>query len=147
MMKSIKLFALSLAIAVAGCATTGTGVQSPESQILTGANAVTATATLATVLLRNDKITVEQAKGFRVLLGGASSALDSANAALLACRAKTGVFTMTADPCRPQVTDLVVLALDTVAGVKTALDKRASGPALPGVKTLGADAPAAGQSK
>lgn len=120
-MKALKAFALALVFAIAGCATTGIGQPSPESQILTGAQAVTATATVATVALRNNAITVEQAKAFRAILGAASTALDSANETLVKCRKETGVFTMTADPCRPKVQDLIVLALDSVANVKRAL--------------------------
>jgi outer membrane lipoprotein SlyB len=119
-----KLLAcLALALGLLGCASTGN--TSPEAQIATGANALTATTTLATVALRNDKITVAQAKSFRVMLGAASTSLDDANTVLLACRKATGTTAATAsDPCAPQVTDVIRIALDTIANVKTALDRR-----------------------
>jgi hypothetical protein len=120
-----KLLAcLALALGLLGCAS-GPGTTSPEAQIATGANALTATTTVATVALKNDKITVAQAKSFRVMLGAASTALDDANTVLVACRKATGSTGATApDPCAPQVTDVIRIALDTISNVKTALDRR-----------------------
>lgn len=118
------LIVAALAAALTGCASTGGG-QSPEAQIAAGANALTATATLATVLLRNEKISLDQAKSYRVLLGAASSALDTAQATLVQCRQITGSTPRTTeDPCRPQVADVIVLALNSIAGVKKTLDSK-----------------------
>ena len=123
-MKLFKTMILAIIFALAGCAA-GQFSMSPEAQIAGGANALTATTTLATVLLRNDKITVAQAKSYRVMLGAASSALDDANVTLLACRKTTLSTAATpADPCRLGVADVIRLALDSIAGVKRTLDAK-----------------------
>jgi len=123
-MKSlIVVVATSIAILI-GCASGSIG-KTPEAQIAEGANALAAATTLATVLLRNDKLTVPQAKGFRVLLGASSTALDEANGALVACRKETATVAGVAnDPCWPKVSDLVSLAINGIIGVKSALDSK-----------------------
>lgn len=112
----LGLFAL-----VVACASVG----SPESRIINGANTVTATTALATVLLRNDRINVTQAKSYRAILGTAAGHLDTANADLLACRAKTGSTAKTVpDPCEPSVADDIALGLSVVGDVKKTLDAK-----------------------
>jgi hypothetical protein len=120
-----KLFlAVALAASLAGCAA-GLAPATPEAQIKAGADGLTATTTLATALLRNNKISVPQAKSYRVLLGAASSALDEANTTLLACRKATGSTAATpSDPCRPSVADVITLALDSIGNVKRTLDSK-----------------------
>ncbi len=120
------LAAAILALAVAGCAVTGAAFgPSPEAQIATGASAVTAAATLGTVLLKNAKITVAQAKSYRAILGSASSHLDVANAALLDCRSKTASTSRTApDPCAPKVADDIALALSIAGDVNRTLSAK-----------------------
>lgn len=121
---------LILAVALlAGCANMPGGTvqvgASPEAQIATGAQTVTATATLATVLLRNRKITVPQAKSFHTMLSAAGESLTDANGELLQCRSATGSTDKTSpDPCWPKVADVVKLALDNIAGVKKALEAK-----------------------
>lgn len=125
MKKHLLLLFAAASLMLAGCASMGDSLASPEAQIAAGANTLTATTTLATVALRNQKITVSQAKSFRSMLGAASSSLDDANAALLACRKATGTTAAASpDPCAHGVTDVIKIALDTVAGVKRALDSR-----------------------
>lgn len=118
-----KLLAVIALVALAACATTGTLFgSSPEAQIVTGANAVTAATTLATVLLKNDKITVPQAKSYRAVLGAASGHLDTANAALLTCRKTTGSTSKTApDPCAATVASDISLAVAVVGDVQKTL--------------------------
>lgn len=98
---------------------------SPEAQITAGANALTATAVVVTTALRNDKITVEQAKSMRAVLSAAGTALDGAAATLATCRVKQPAPPAAgADPCQPAVADLITLALDSVANVKRTLDAK-----------------------
>jgi hypothetical protein len=119
MMKSLIL---ALVLAVAGCANPINVGASPEAQIAAGAEAVTATTTLATVALRNQKITVPQAKSFRNMLAAAGESLKDANGELETCRKATGSTAATApDPCWPKVQDVVTIALQNIAGVRTAL--------------------------
>lgn len=115
-----------LAVALSACSVTGgTLGQTPESQIVNGANSVTAATTLATALLKNDRINVTQAKGYRAILGTASGHLDTANAALVACRSKTGSTAKTSpDPCAPTVADDIALALSVVGDVQKVLDAK-----------------------
>jgi hypothetical protein len=125
--------AAALAVAVpqfSGCAS-GTNplgsvlLQSPEAEIKTGADAHAAATTLASVLLQNDKISVAQAKSYRVLLGAASTALDTANADLEACRTKTGSTQKSSpDPCRPTVEDVIALALASIQNVQKTLSAK-----------------------
>lgn len=98
---------------------------SPEAQIVAGANAHTAASTLATVLLKNDKINVAQAKGFSTLLHASSTTLDQANATLVTCRKATGsTQAASPDPCAFGVADLIRLAADGIANVRATLDKK-----------------------
>ena len=92
-----RLLAAAFALPLGGCETLssiGTSVgnvvapKTPEAQIATGANSLTAATTLATTALRNDKITVAQAKAYRTILKGAGDALDDMNATLVACRGR-----------------------------------------------------------
>lgn len=123
MQKSRILAAVVLAASFAfGCANLTQVGQSPEAQIKAGADAVTAVTTTATVLLRNQKITVVQAKSYRNMLGAANEALKDANADLEACRVAT--VKTTPDPCWAKVSDVVTIALDNIAGVKRALDAK-----------------------
>lgn len=113
------------ALLLSACATVGDAVfpQSPEAQIAAGASSVATATTLATVALRNDKITVVQAKSYRTMLGAAGSALDDANGQLVKCRAATASTSTTSpDPCKPGVVTVIQVALDSVANVKRALD-------------------------
>lgn len=118
--------ALLVSVALVACAVTGTALgPSPEAQIVNGANAVTAATTLATVLLKNDRITVTQAKGYRSMLGTASGHLDTVNAALLTCRKNTGSTSATKpDPCAPGIAADIQLALSIVGEVKKTLDAK-----------------------
>ena len=125
-----KLFAtalIAIAIAItAGCAVTG-GIfgPTPEAQIATGANLVTAQAGVATVLLKNKQISVTQAKGYSGLLHAAGGHLEEANKALLSCRARTGSTAQTnPDPCKATVADDIALGLSVAGEVKRTLDAR-----------------------
>lgn len=115
--------ALLLAVALLGCAVTGTALgPSPEAQIVNGANAVTAATTLATVLLKRDRITVTQAKGYRSILGTASNHLDTANTMLLQCRKGTqSTSAAKPDPCAPSVLSDIQLAVSIVGEVQSTL--------------------------
>lgn len=122
-----KLIAVAvLALAVAGCAVTGAVFgPTPEAQIQTGAQAVTAATVLATTLLKNDRITVAQAKGYRAILGTASSHLDSANAVLVDCRKKTGsTSAVKPDPCAPGIMSDIQLAVSVVSEVQRTLNAK-----------------------
>ncbi len=108
---------------LAGCAVTGSLLgSSPESQIVNGANSVTAAATLASTLLRNDKINVAQAKSYSGILHTVSGHLDVANGSLLKCRASTGSTSKTSpDPCAASVADDISLALSLTADIQKTL--------------------------
>ncbi len=120
MMLKLSLAALLLS----ACATVTDAIApSPESQIAAGANSLTVATTAATVALRNNKITVVQAKNFRAVLGAASTALDDANGVLVKCRTATGSTSATSpDPCKPSVVSIIQLALDSVAAAKRGID-------------------------
>lgn len=120
----MKIIIASLFSAILlSCATLQPGMESPESQIAAGANALAAATTLATVALKNEKITVTQAKSYRTVLGAASSALDDANGTLLKCRAATSSTAATSpDPCKPSVTSVIQMALDSISSAKRSLD-------------------------
>lgn len=124
-MKKILLGAV-LALALSGCAITkGLFGPSPEAQIATGAHAVTAATTLATALLKNDKITVAQAKGYSGLLHTAGDHLKTANAALEGCRKATGsISTAQPDPCAPTVAGDIGLAVSVVGEVQRVLSSK-----------------------
>lgn len=116
---------LAFALAVAGCATTVAVGSSPEAQIATGAQTVTAATILATVALRDHKITVTAAKSYRNMLAAAGESLKDANGELEACRKDTGSTSATSpDPCWPKVGDVVTIALQNIAGVKRALESK-----------------------
>lgn len=122
-----KLIAIAvLALAVTGCAITGAAFgPTPEAQIQTGAQAVTAATVLATTLLKNDRITVAQARGYRAILGSASGHLDQANMVLLDCRKKTGSTRETKpDPCAPTIAADIGLAVSVIGEVQRALAGR-----------------------
>lgn len=119
-----KMFASALlALAISACAITG-GVfgPTPEAQIATGARSVTAAATLATVLLKNNRITVVQAKSYSSILHTASGHLDQANATLVTCRRATGSTSLTQpDPCAPSIAADIGLAVSVVGEVSKTL--------------------------
>jgi len=121
-----KLFAcLLLSLSIVGCAALTAIGSTPEAQIVTGANALAVATTGATVALRNDKITVAQAKNYSAILHGASATLDTANGTLLACRKASGSTSATSpDPCRTSVIADIQLALDSIASVKKTLDSK-----------------------
>jgi hypothetical protein len=120
-MKRIILTAV-LVVTLAACSVMQT---TPEQQIRDGANAVTAATTVATSLLRLDKITVVQAKSYRAMLGTAGGHLDVANTTLLECRAKTGSTSATApDPCKPTVASDISLAVSVAGDVAKVLDAK-----------------------
>jgi hypothetical protein len=123
-MSNVQRFFMFYVVAlVAGCAITGTTFgPTPETQIRNGANAVTAATTLATSLLKVDKITVTQAKGYRSILGTASGHLDAANATLLDCRKRTASTYLTnPDPCHATVAADISLAVSVVEEVQKVL--------------------------
>jgi len=108
--------------AIAACSVLPT---SPEQQIRDGANAVTAAATVATSLLRLEKISVAQAKSYRAMLGTAGGHLDTANATLIACRTRTLSSSSTnPDPCRPTVESDIALAVTVAGEVAKVLDAK-----------------------
>lgn len=115
-------YVVALAMA-AGCAITGTAFgPTPEAQIRNGANAATAATVLATSLLRVDKITVVQAKGYRSILGTASGHLDAANVTLLDCRKRTASTSLTSpDPCGATIAADINLAVSVVGEVSKTL--------------------------
>jgi hypothetical protein len=134
-MNRIASLVIGFALAVAGCANSPTASgglsspitvgASPEAQIKTGADDVKVATVTATVALRNHVITVTQAKSYRNMLAAADEALKDANTDLLACRAATGSTSATSpDPCWPKVSDVITLALDSIAGVKKTLDAK-----------------------
>ena len=121
----LKLFFASLLsiLLLAGCATMGGSTATPEAQIKAGADSVTAATTLATVALRNDKISVAQAKDFSTVMHTASAALGKADVALVKCRADTRSTAATVpDPCQASTIAIIQAALDAVASVKAKLD-------------------------
>lgn len=124
----MKMLIASLfaALTLSACAVTGTALgPTPESQIVNGANSITAAATLGTVLLRNDRITAAQAKSYRAILGTADAHLKDADKTLLACRAKTGSTAETVpDPCAAGIGADINLALSIAADVKKTLDSK-----------------------
>lgn len=111
------------AFLLVGCAVTGGLLgSSPEAQIFNGANGVTAAATLATTALKNNAITVAQAKGYQGFLTTASGHLDSANVALLACRKKTSSTSKSnPDPCAAGIEADIRLAVDIAAQVSNTI--------------------------
>jgi hypothetical protein len=118
----MKTLILACALTLAGCATPIAVGSSPEAQIQTGAQSVTAATALATVALRDHKITVTTAKSYRNMLAAAGESLKDANTELEQCRKDTGSTQATSpDPCWPKVSYVVTIALQNIAGVRTAL--------------------------
>lgn len=118
------IIATALAVAaLAGCATVGPALgPSPEAQIVNGANLVAVGATIGGTLLKNNKITVTQAKSYRAILGTASEHLDIAALTLLECRKKTRSTSQSSpDPCAPTVADDIALALQIATEVHRTL--------------------------
>lgn len=121
MIRSLILAAL---LAIAGCASTTAIGTSPEAQIANGAQTVQATATAATVALRNQAISVNTARGLSTMLHAAGDALKDANADLVQCRKDTASTAATSpDPCWPKVRELVTVALDNIAAVRRSVSK------------------------
>jgi uncharacterized lipoprotein YbaY len=120
------LASVALCIGLAACAAIQqVGLPSPEAQITAGAHAATTATTTATVLLREQKITVPQAKSYRNMLVAAGESLKDANTDLLACRAQTGSTAKTTpDPCWAKVSDVVRIALENITSVKRTLDSK-----------------------
>jgi hypothetical protein len=75
---------LSLLALLAGCAALGS---SPEAQLARSARGIESAANLTASLYQRKKISLEQAKEFRTLLGTADSALDRASKEFFSCRA------------------------------------------------------------
>jgi hypothetical protein len=121
-----KLLAVACLALVTACATSGNLFgPTPEAQIVTGANAITATVGVATVLLKNDKITVVQAKGYRAIIGAADDHLKATNARLVDCRKTTGSTSKAnPDPCKATIADDIQLVLTTVGEVQKTLDTK-----------------------
>lgn len=123
MKKLIAVFAITL---VASCATVTqlTGA-SPESQIATSANSVNAAAQLASLRLRDGRVTVAQAKSYSDILHSASAHLNAANATLVACRTKTASTQATnPDPCAGSVASDISLAASVAGDVRKTLDSK-----------------------
>lgn len=115
---------LALCVALAGCASLTPAGTSPEAQIATGAQTVTAATTAATVALRNHAITLNAAENYRDMLAAAGKALHGADADLQKCRADTGSTAATRpDPCWPKVADVVTIALQSITAIRQALPK------------------------
>lgn len=133
-MKALKTMSAAVAsvllLCAAACPQLESGLpQSPEAQIKAGADSLTVATTVTTTALRNDKITVLQAKNARAALGAASTALDDANGALVKCRAATGSSPSTSpDPCKASVVSIIQIALDSIASVKRNVDAAAAAP-------------------
>lgn len=122
-----KLFAVAvLVLAISACAISGGAFgPTPEAQIDTGAHSVTAAATLTATLLKNNKITVVQAKGYSNILHTAADHLHAANAALVACRKSSGSTSATKpDPCAPTVASDITLAVSVVGEVQKVLGSK-----------------------
>lgn len=121
-MKKLVL-ALVLAVGLSACALTeGMFGPTPEAQIITGVRSVTAATTLASALLKNNRITVAQAKGYSGLLHTAGDHLKTANATLEACRKSSRSTSATLpDPCAPTVASDIGLAVSVVSEVQKVL--------------------------
>ena len=78
-----KLLAISALAILAACATTGALFgPTPEAQIKTGGDTVTAAVTVNTVLLKNRKVSTVTAKSYNDLLHAAGAHLKDANTRL-----------------------------------------------------------------
>jgi len=127
MKHAVRLFVtIALLTFATACATTGTLLgPSPEAQIKTVSNSVTVVATLATTLLKIDKITVTQAKSYSAVLHAASNHLNDANKTLVACRTKTNSKAgMNPDPCAATVASDIDLAGKVIGDVQAVLDAK-----------------------
>lgn len=124
-MKKMLLGAV-LALALSACAITGSVFgPTPEAQIATGANSVTAATGVATALLKNNRISAAQAKGYSAILHTARDHLHAANAALVACRTKTASTSASRpDPCAPTVAADIGLAVSVVGEVQKVLSSK-----------------------
>jgi uncharacterized lipoprotein YbaY len=120
------LASIALCVGLAACAAIQqVGLPSPEAQITAGAQAATAATTTATTLLREQKITVPQAKSYRNMLAAAGESLKDANTELLACRAQTGSTAKTTpDPCWAKISEVVRIALENIGSVKKTLSTK-----------------------
>lgn len=115
------LFILALVVGCAGNLTTAIG-PSPEAQIKTGANSVTAATALATALLKNNKITVAQAKSYSAILHAGRDHLGDADTRLVDCRKRTATTSVAIpDPCALTVADDIALGLSVIADVQKTL--------------------------
>jgi len=95
---------------------------SPESQILTGANSITAGANLTTAKLRSKSISVDQAKNYRDTMRLAEAMLKDANVALVACRKATASTPQSLpDPCKNNIALDIQLATTILAEVEATL--------------------------
>lgn len=114
------LLTFGFTLLLAGCAVTGGFFgPTPEAQIVTGANAVRAAATIAADLLQKNRITVAQAKSYSAILHTASGHLDVANAVLTSCRSKTGSTQKASpDPCAASIASDIALAISVVGEVQ-----------------------------
>lgn len=120
-MKKMLIAAAFALAALAGCASMQSS--SPEAQIVTGANSLTAATTVAEVALRNKAITVTQAKQAHAVLAAAGGALDDANTVLVKCRADTkSTSTTSPDPCVPSTVGLITMAIESIGSAKRMLD-------------------------
>lgn len=121
-MKHAQRCTLMLAVLLGACALLGS---TPEAQIKSGADKLTAATNLTTTLLSRDKINVAQAKSYRAMLGTASNALDTTNTALVECRTKTGSTQQTSpDPCKQTVTADINLVTSILTEIETTLKKK-----------------------
>ncbi len=121
-MTRLLAVAVVLSALISACASTGL---SPEERIVAGASTVTAAATVGNVALKNDKITVPQAKSYDGLLRAAQGHLTTAAATLSDCRKKTGSSKATQpDPCEPGVAADITLAVTIANDVKKTLDTK-----------------------
>jgi hypothetical protein len=113
---------LALAVVLAACALFGT---TPEAQIKSGADKLTAATNLTAALLQRDKITVTQAKSYRALIGTTSGALDAANKTLLDCRKRTASTQQSSpDPCATNIAGDVSLFLGILTEIEGALQAK-----------------------
>jgi hypothetical protein len=125
-MKRFIAVSILALVAVLGCSSTGDLLgPTPESQIVNGANSITAAATLGTVSLRNKLITVDQAKSYRAILDTADKHLNTADRALTECRKRTNsTKDSRPDPCGASVEGDIRLAIDIANGVKRTLEAK-----------------------
>lgn len=121
-----RIIAIAVLAFVGACAALPSALgPSPEAQIVNGANAVTAAAGVGTVLLKNGKISVDQAKSYRAILGTASDHLNVAAVQLRECRGRTrSAPSSNPDPCAPSVAGDIALAIQVVGEVHRTLTSK-----------------------